>query len=105
MLKKKYVMLVMYDLPMINSKEKKEADSFRKYLKRTGFSKIQKSVYVKLLRNYTNSEAEISKMKSRLPDTGVVNTLILRVEDFCKMQNLLGNAFDTDIFASDVILQ
>lgn len=59
---------------------------------------------VKLLRNYTNSEAEISEMKSRLPDTGIVNTLILRVEDFCKMQNLLENAFDTDIFASDVIL-
>lgn len=94
----------MYDLPVASRRERKDADLFRKYLKRNGFSKIQNSVYVKLLRSHNNSKYETSEIKNNLPQTGMVNALILPIDDFCKMESLLGDSFDTELFASDLVL-
>ena len=46
-------MLLFFDLPMVESQDRREYTRFHKYLIKSGFIMLQQSVYAKLLLNST----------------------------------------------------
>lgn len=98
------VILVMYDLPVASAVERKSAAKFRKDIMKLGYVPMQKSVYVKLLRQYSLFLAEIRRLDKIKPYTGLVQVLPLGLADFKKMGTIVGEGFDVSIFADDILV-
>ena len=72
---------VMFDLPTnTNTKrQRKAAADFRKGLIKDGFSKMQFSVYIRNCASYENTLVHIRRIKTMVPEEGMVS--ILKVTD------------------------
>ena len=70
-------MMVLFDLPVVEKEERKEATDFRKYLLEEGFSMAQFSVYVKLLSGKEAVEQYAHKICNALPNQGKVDIICL----------------------------
>lgn len=95
--------MVMFDLP---NKEKEERLAYRKiykFLKSNGYSFLQESVYVKLLRNFTVIESEINKLYEIAPTDGTVIALPMNLNQFKKMRVICGKGFDVRFFSDDMV--
>ena len=53
--------MVMFDLPVITSEQRREYTKFRKFLIKSGFLMMQESIYCKLALNGTAAKAIIEK--------------------------------------------
>ncbi len=71
--------MVFYDLPTITKKDRKVFAKFRKDIMKDGFTKMQNSVYLRHCASRVNSEIHVKRVKSVLPDKGLVS--ILKVTD------------------------
>lgn len=100
----KMVYVVCYDLPVKTRKERSEANAFNRLLLRCGYKRMQKSVYVKLVRNRLNSTQEITQLRTKLPSDGSIFVLPIALDDFHSMQCLSKEVFDMKLFADDVII-
>lgn len=98
------VIFVLYDLPSVLAKDKKIGMEFRKKLIRSGYTCIQKSVYVKLLRNTISMKSELHKLEEMVPKQGDVKALPLSLNQFKKIVSLVGEPFNMGIFADDMVL-
>ena len=81
---------VFFDLPVETKKERKDATGFRKDLLKDGFFMMQFSVYLRHCPSRENAEVHIQRVRSFLPQKGLVN--ILRVTDaqFGMMESFIG---------------
>lgn len=70
---------VMFDLPTTTKQQRKDAALFRKMLIKDGFSMLQYSVYIRHCASFANSDVHIKRVKSAVPDEGVVS--VLRITD------------------------
>ena len=70
-------MMVLFDLPVIEKKERKEASDFRKFLLDEGFSMSQFSVYLKLLSGKEAVEQYMRKVFKALPNQGKVDIICI----------------------------
>lgn len=70
-------MMVLFDLPVIEKQERKEAAKFRKFLLEEGFSMSQFSVYIKLLSGKEAVEQYTSKINNALPNQGKVDIICI----------------------------
>ena len=68
-------LLIFFDLPVETSKDRKEYAKFHKFLIKSGFIMMQKSVYSKLVINNVTSEAVKTKVSDILPPSGIVEML------------------------------
>lgn len=68
-------MLVLFDLPVVESQERKAANRFRLYLKDLGFSMSQFSVYARFTSGKEAVAAYIRKIEAALPPSGKVSIL------------------------------
>lgn len=96
-------MTVFYDLPVETSAQRSAYHAFRKALMAEGYIRMQKSVYVKLLRNTSGAAAEIKRVRSHAPGEGNVSVLPLSLGAFREMVTVLGDPFRMDIFADDLV--
>lgn len=64
--------LVMFDLPVATSRQRREANSFRNLLLDDGFSMVQFSVYVRYLPLGSQLHHIAKSLKANLPDQGEV---------------------------------
>lgn len=92
--------LVMFDLPMTTSAERKEYTKFRKYLIKSGFLMMQKSVYCKLSPNSTLADAVIENVRKNKPEKGVVQVLRVTEKQYAKMEYIVGEG-QTEVLSSD----
>ena len=76
-------LMIMFDLPVETSEERKEYRKFRKNLINEGFIMIQYSVYVRVC-------VTEKRIESFLPSKGVVQSLILTEKQYNDMHFLLG---------------
>ena len=83
-------LLIMFDLPVETSEERKEYRKFRKNLIYEGFIMIQYSVYVRVCVNKKLTEFTEKRIESFLPSKGVVQSLILTEKQYNDMHFLLG---------------
>ncbi len=68
-------MMVLFDLPVSNRKERKAASGFRNFLKDQGFEMAQFSVYARYTSGKEAVEALTRKVESVLPAEGKVDIL------------------------------
>lgn len=68
-------MLVMFDLPVLTPKERKEATLFRRFLLDMGFERAQLSVYMRCCPGKEKASRYVRRIREKLPQGGCVDIL------------------------------
>ncbi|MBO4980284.1 MAG: CRISPR-associated endonuclease Cas2 [Lachnospiraceae bacterium] len=84
--------LVMFDLPVGTSAERRSYAIFRRYLIKSGFLMLQESVYCKIAQNSTMADTIIENVKRNKPRSGLVQLLKVTEKQYSKMEYIVGNA-------------
>lgn len=92
--------LVMFDLPVETSSQRREYRKFRKYLIKNGFIMLQESNYCKMVPNSASGDAVISGLYSNKPPEGLVQILKVTEKQFSKMEYLVGES-NTNVINDD----
>lgn len=85
-------LFVFFDLPVITKKERKLAALFRKNLMKDGFVMLQYSVYVRHCASYESQQVHIRRVKSFVPETGMVSILSVTDKQYSGIVNFIGKA-------------
>lgn len=83
-------LMVMFDLPVETSEQRREYRKFHKKLIREGFLMIQYSVYVRVCVSRQSASFMEKRIKNFLPDEGLVQTLMLTEKQYNDMHFLRG---------------
>lgn len=67
--------MVLFDLPVTTSKERKEATKFRDFLLDNGFDMVQFSVYMKPCTGKAHVERMVKIIKSNMPEEGKIDII------------------------------
>ncbi len=70
-------MMVLFDLPVVEKKERKAATDFRNFLLESGFAMVQYSIYIKLFSGKDACEKYYKLIKHNLPEMGKVDILTI----------------------------
>ena len=68
-------MLVMFDLPVLTKKERKDATKFRKFLLDQGFDMCQLSVYMRFCAGKEQTQVYTRRVEAALPPSGNVQII------------------------------
>lgn len=82
--------IVMFDLPVITSSERREYAKFRKYLIKSGFLMMQESIYCKLAQNATAADSITENIKKNKPTKGLIQVLKITEKQYSKINVILG---------------
>lgn len=94
--------LLCFDIPMKTPSDRRAYHRFQKYLKRSGYHRMQKSVYIKLLPSGDNLGRELSLTKEAAPN-GTVYALPLTFRHLQRMTALRGNSFDYTLVTDEIL--
>lgn len=84
--------IVMFDLPVITTAERRDYTKFRKYLIKNGFLMMQESVYCKLAQNQTAADIIVDNLKKNKPSKGLVQVMKITEKQFSKIEYIVGEA-------------
>jgi CRISPR-associated protein Cas2 len=82
--------LVMFDLPVLTAKERKEAAGFRKDLITEGFMMVQYSVYARPCPSADRVDSQVRRLRSFLPSGGEVRALTITDAQWGRMLVFFG---------------
>ena len=85
-------LLIMFDLPVETSKERREYRQFRKRLINEGFLMIQYSVYVRVCVNKKSAQFIEKRISTFLTETGTIQSMIMTEKQYNDMHFLLGES-------------
>jgi CRISPR-associated protein Cas2 len=68
---------VLFDLPVTEKQQRKDASDFRNYLLDLGFSMAQFSVYMRHCKGKDEAETLVKKVEKQMPSDGTVHILII----------------------------
>lgn len=92
--------MLMFDLPVVTTHDRKEYMKFRKYLLENGFLMLQESVYCKLVPNTAMADVVLENLKKNKPENGLVQALKVTERQYQKMEYIVGErcseVLDTD---------
>lgn len=74
--------IVMFDLPTGNAKERKSYSLFHKSLVAEGYSMLQFSVYAKTCLGINECKTSIEHVKTFLPDAGSVTAFVMTEKQY-----------------------
>lgn len=83
-------LMVFFDLPMLTDKNRRDYNKFHKYLIKSGFIMMQKSVYTKLVINNVVSQSVRLDISKNLPPDGIVELLEITENQFSRIEYLVG---------------
>ncbi len=83
-------MMVLFDLPVIEKKERKAATEFRNFLLDNGFFMAQYSIYLKVLSGKDSCEKYYKLIEKNLPDSGKVDILTITDKQYENIKSYLG---------------
>jgi CRISPR-associated protein Cas2 len=92
--------IILFDLPMETTTQRREYSRFRKYLIKSGFIMMQKSVYSKLVLNTTVADAVVSGVKRNKPPEGLVQLLKITEKQYARMEFLVGES-NSEVLETD----
>jgi CRISPR-associated protein Cas2 len=95
--------MLMFDLPMATSEERRIYSAFRKRLIKSAYTAMQESVYVKLLRNVSSAGAELEKLREYAPETGRILALPVSLQGFRRLLAVRGENFDISGFSDSIL--
>lgn len=78
-------MMVMFDLPVVEDEQRKEATRFRQRLLDLGFSMAQFSVYMRCCVSRERTEAILQQVRANLPQGGKVGILFFTDKQYANM--------------------
>lgn len=78
--------IVLYDLPTDTKIDRKIAAKFRKNIMADGFTMFQFSAYVRHCASMDNAKVHIRRVKSLLPEHGIVGILCITDKQFADIQ-------------------
>ena len=90
--------LLLFDLPTIESYEKKEYTQFRKHLLKNGYTMIQFSVYVKCINTQLKVDKELKKLYQFVPTNGNIRMLTVTEKQYQNMVMILGKKKINEIY-------
>ena len=82
--------LVMYDLPTVSKKHRKNADKFRKQILNDGFNMFQFSMYIRHCASRENAEVHIQRVKKIIPEEGLVGVFCITDKQFGEIEIFRG---------------
>lgn len=82
--------LVMFDLPVETSEDRRQYSHFRKFLLKSGFVMMQESVYTKIALNNTAVEAIKDSVRKHKAKNGFIQMLVITEKQFEKTEFVLG---------------
>ena len=92
--------MVLFDLPVLTEKQRRDYREFRKYLLKAGFFMMQESVYWKLVQNAGVADVVQESIRKNKPGEGLVQILRVTEKQFAKMEYVVGEnkslVLDTD---------
>lgn len=91
-------LILFFDLPNIESYEKKEYLRFRKSLLRNGYVMMQFSVYIKCVNTQSKIDQEIKKIKKFIPTKGNIRIIAVTEAQYANMVMILGNKKINEIY-------
>lgn len=83
-------LFVFFDLPVTTKKERKESALFRKNLIKDGFVMLQYSVYIRHCASYESKTVHVKRVKSIVPDDGMVSILYVTDKQYGDITNFWG---------------
>ncbi len=83
-------LVVLYDLPVVSSANKKAYARFHKFLLRDGYDMIQYSVYARLCNGQDSVNKHLARLKANLPESGSVRCMQVTEKQFANIQVLVG---------------
>ena len=83
---------VMFDLPVVEKKERKAATDFRNALLDMGFEMAQFSVYMRFCTSQAQIDTYCRNLEEILPDGGKVNILIFTDKQYERIISYQGRA-------------
>lgn len=85
-------LMVMFDLPVETSENRRNYRQFRKLLLSEGFLMIQESVYVRVTTNKQSAALLEKRLAKSAPSDGLVQTLIITEKQYASMKFLTGES-------------
>ncbi len=85
-------MMVMFDLPVMTSAERKMATKFRNFLLDKGFEMSQFSVYFRFCGDRSNTTPYVNSIKKNAPKGGRVSILFFTDKQFSEIINIQNRA-------------
>lgn len=82
--------LIFFDLPVVKKEDRKEYQSFRRFLLNDGYSMIQYSVYSRICNGIDGVNKHVSRLKKNLPSKGSVRYLQITEKQYNEMKFLVG---------------
>lgn len=92
--------IVLFDLPVLTEKNRRDYRAFRKFLIKSGFLMLQESVYCKLAQNNVVADAITENVRKNKPGSGVVQLLRVTEKQYAKMEFVVGES-STNVLNSD----
>jgi len=89
-------MIVMFDLPVVESAERKAATQFRNTLLDLGFSMSQFSVYMRFCSSPAQVDTYCKRVEEALPDGGNVNIIQFTDKQYERIISFRGRAKQPD---------
>ena len=84
--------IVMFDLPIGTSAERREYSVFRKYLIKSGFCMMQESIYCKMAVNSTMADTIVNNIRKNKPKYGLVQVLKITEKQYAGMEFIVGQS-------------
>lgn len=89
-------LIVMFDLPMETSTDKRNYRRFRKFLIENGYAMMQYSVYSKIILNRSVLKYQRNKLIQNVPPNGYVDTLVVTEKQYTNMEMIVGDTKRTE---------
>ncbi|HJE86450.1 CRISPR-associated endonuclease Cas2 [Levilactobacillus brevis] len=83
-------LMIMFDLPMVSSEDRRNYRRFRKILISEGFFMMQFSVYVRVCANSKNAKAVEQRIAAITPEKGLVQSVMLTEKQYQAMHFIAG---------------
>lgn len=98
------IILVMFDLPSNISDERRAYRKFIALLKRSGYHRIQESVFIKYHKNISSSKRELSFLAINGPKNGEILALPVNIKTAKSIKTVSGNGIDWDYIGAPIIV-
>jgi len=83
-------LIVMFDLPVNTSKQRRDYTRFRKFLIKNGYAMMQYSVYSKIILNHSVLNFQKDLLKQNVPPKGYVETLVITEKQYTNIEMIVG---------------
>lgn len=84
------VIIVVFDLPTTSEQYSKIYRAFVGFLKKDGYSMIQKSMYVKMVGNLHLKSDDLKRLKENCPKEGIVSAICLTKKQYDGIVDIVG---------------